>query len=91
MKCPICNYTKYRYVSYAEEMGIVERHGYCKRCGYTIEQTYSPIIEGFTPPIKRGGRVYKNVYIAKNVRKRKHMKRKHNIKYGNKDYMLMFI
>ncbi len=41
-KCPICGYKKYRYTRYTEmDWGTVEQHGYCERCGYTIEQAYS--------------------------------------------------
>jgi len=92
IKCPICGYKKFKDGHYAEECyGIVEQHCYCDRCGYMIEQCYSEPVEGFYPHIKRGGKDYKGVYHPKNQRKRKRMKRKYNIKYGNKDWMLMFI
>lgn len=92
MNCPICGYKKYRYVSYAEECyGIVEQHGYCDHCGYTVEQTYSVPIDGFYPMICKGGKDYFGQYHAKNCRKRKRVKRKFNIKYGNDDWKLMFI
>jgi hypothetical protein len=91
-KCPICEYKKYRYTRYTEmEWGTVEQHGYCERCGYTIEQAYSHPIDGFYPPIRRGGKDYKGVYSPKNWRKRARVKRKYGIKYGNKDWMLMYI
>ena len=90
--CPICNYSKYRYVYYTEEYwGIVEQHGYCKRCGYTIEQAYSGVIEGFTPPSRRGWRDRNGEYHTKNIRQQKRMKRKYNLKYDNNNWMLNFI
>lgn len=91
-KCPICGYKKFKDEHYAEEgYGIVEQHCYCDRCGYMIGQCYSEPIDGFYPPIKRGSKDYKGIYHPKNWRKRKRMKRKYNIKYGNKNWMLIFI
>ena len=91
-ECPICKSLKYKYVEYTEwSFGIVERHGSCPQCGYTIEQAYSKPIEGFTPPIKKGKKGYKNKYIPKNIRKRKRHKRKFAIKYGDKDWILSYI
>ena len=90
-RCPVCNSDKYRYVSYAEECyGIVEQHGRCNRCGYVIEQCYSFPVDGFEPIIRRGHKCL-NKYYPKNKRKRLRMKRKYGIKYGNKDWMLMYI
>lgn len=92
MNCPVCGYREYKYIQYTEfGWGTVEQHGYCDRCGYTIEQSYSPTIEGFQPPIRRGGRDYKGIYHSKNWRKRVRMKRKYGIKYGNNDWMLALI
>jgi len=90
-KCPICGYKKYRYICYTEDWGTVEQHGYCERCGYTIEQVYSNPIDGFYPPRRRGGKNFKGVYYPKNWRKRARVKRKFGIKYGNKDWMLIYI
>lgn len=91
-RCPICNSVKYRYVYYTEECwGIVEQHGYCSQCGFTIEQCYSDTITDFTPAIRKGSTGYKNQYISKNIRKRKRYKRKFKIKYGNKDWQLSYL
>ena len=92
MNCPVCDYNKYRYVYYTEwGWGTVEQHGYCERCGYTVEQAYSETIVGFTLPARRGWRDRFGKYHEKNIRKRKRMKRKYNIKYSNEDWMLNFI
>lgn len=91
-KCPVCNSSKYEYVQYTEwGIGVVERHGLCPQCGYIVEQAYSEPIDGFVPPIKKGFKGYKNQYITKNIRKRKRYKRKYNIKYGDKDWMVPYI
>ena len=72
-------------------IGIVEQHGYCDSCGYIVEQAYSKPIEGFLPPIRRGGKDDQCIYHPKNWRKRKRMKRKFQIKYKNEDRMLAYI
>ena len=91
-KCPICGSKNYKFQFWTEfGWGIVEQHGYCEQCGYTINQAYSDTIDGFTPPIKKGGKGYQGRYIKKNIRKRKRYKRKYNIKYSNDDYVLSFI
>ena len=80
-KCPVCNSKGYRYISFSEfGWGIVERHGFCNRCGYTIEQAYSPVMEGFVLNRTKGFKVDGKWY-GKNTRKRKRMKRKYNIKH----------
>lgn len=89
-KCPICGSKQYTDRYYTEECwGIVEEHAYCERCGYTIEMAYSEPIVGFYPPLKKG---YKNKwngkYYNKDIRKRKRMKRKYNIKYDSKNLWL---
>ena len=91
-KCPICGYEGFKDVHYAEwGWGIVEQHCYCDRCGYVVERSYSKPVVGFDPPIRRGFKDYNGVYHPKNWRKRKRIKRKYGIKYGNKDWMLQFI
>jgi hypothetical protein len=89
-KCPVCG-GKFKVEEYTEEYwGVVERHNYCDRCGYREEQCYSEVLYGFEPPIRKGGKGYKK-YIKKNIRKRKRIKRKYNIKYGNKDWIFNYI
>lgn len=83
-KCPICGSSDYRYVRYIEEMGIVEQHGRCNRCGYRIEQAYSYPIEGYDYSTRRGYKDRYGTYHAKNVRKRKRMKHKYGISYDDK-------
>lgn len=88
-KCPVCG-GKFYIEEYAEEYWTVEVHNYCDRCGYREEQCYNEGFCGFEPPIKKGFKVYKR-YIKKNIRKRKRIKRKYNIKYGNKDWIFNYI
>ena len=89
--CPVCG-GKFKVEEYTEEYwGVVERHNYCDRCGYREEQAYSECICGFEPPIKKGYRGYKDKYIKKNIRKRKRIKRKYNIKYGDKNWLFNYI
>ena len=91
MNCPICGYKRFYYESYHEDMGTVEQHGYCGRCGYSIEQAYSRPIEGFAPMRKRGYKDYCGKYHEKNMRKQKRMKRKFEIKYRNEDRIFAYI
>ena len=78
--CPICASKTFDYVSYSEECyGTVEQHGYCDRCGYRIEQTYSPVYEAFLD-IKKGFKDYYGIYHPKNVKRHKRIRRKLNIK-----------
>jgi len=79
--CPFCGSDQYQYKYWAEEYwGIVEQHGYCDRCGYTIEQAYSAAIDGFMPDIKRGFKDFNGHYHPKNTRKRARIRRKYHIK-----------
>lgn len=89
-RCPICNSKKYKSVIYTGEYwGIVEEHSLCDRCGYMVEMAYSKPIVGFYPPLRRGYRnKYNGVYYAKDIRKRKRIKRKLGIKYSVEDRML---
>ena len=90
--CPICGFKGYKYEYWTEYgIGVVERHGYCDRCGYTVEQAYSGVIDGFMPDITRGYKDYQDNYHPKNTRKRTRMRRKYNIKRSNRDYLLQFI
>lgn len=90
--CPICGYKKFKDEHYTEEYyGIVEQHCYCYRCGYTIEQCYSEPVEGFDLPIKKGFKICDGIYIPKNWRKRRRVKRKYGIKYDNKSFMLRYV
>lgn len=75
MNCPICGSTDYEYISFSEDYwGTVERHESCERCGYLIEQAYTPIIEAYRD-IKRGIKT-QNGYIEKNAKKHKRIRRK---------------
>lgn len=59
IECPICHSKTFEYVSYSEYgFGTVEQHGYCDRCGYTIEQAFSPVYDAFYD-IRNG---YKDVF-----------------------------
>ena len=72
MNCPICGSNDYEYISFSEDyFGIVERHGSCERCGYIVEQAYSPIMEAYRD-IKRGIKT-RNGYIEKNATHQKWM------------------
>ena len=83
-KCPICKAKTFDYVSYSEGYwGIVERHGFCVRCGYIIEQAYSPSIDGFIDT-KKGYKKRTGEYVPKNIKKHKRIRRKLKIK--NYDY-----
>lgn len=89
--CLICGFKGWSYIHYTEGCwGIVEQHGFCDRCGYTIEQSYSPTIAGFELDRQKGYKI-KGVWHGKNTRKRKRMRRKHNIKHNPKDWMLAYI
>ena len=80
VECPICKSKTFKYVSYSEECyGIVEQHGYCSRCGYIVEQVYSPVYEAFWD-VKKGFRHSTLGYIEKNVKRHKRIRRKKNIK-----------
>lgn len=81
--CPVCKSKTFDYKSYSEfGYGIVEQHGYCKRCGYSIEQTYSKPVEGFWDN-KRGFANKNGEYFPKNVKKHKRIRRKLGIKNYN--------
>ena len=79
IRCPICNSRNYKYQLYKEEfwgaMIEVEQHGWCKDCGYWIEQCYSPVYEGFAD-CKRGWQDSEGKYHSKNVKKHKRNRRK---------------
>ena len=69
MTCPICKSKYYDYISWSEYCwGTVEQHGYCDRCGYRIEQAYSPVIEAFYV-VKRGYKLPSGEYIANNKKR----------------------
>lgn len=79
IQCPICKSKSFEYISYSEYgFGTVEQHGYCSRCGYVVEQAYSPVYEAFWD-ITRG---FKNgrKYTPKDVKRHKRIRRKLNIK-----------
>ena len=43
--CPMCKSKTFDYVSYSEfGWGTVEQHGFCHRCGFVVEQAYSPCL-----------------------------------------------
>lgn len=78
--CPICKSKIFEYVSYSEyEWGTVEQHGHCSRCGYTVEQSYSPVYEAFWD-VKRGFKHPSGCYVPKNVKRHKRIRRKLGIK-----------
>ena len=83
MKCPICWSNRFNCDIYKEEywgaLIIVERHGSCPQCGYTIEQSYSPIMEAFYD-IKKGYKRPDGTYVKKNTRKHKRYRRRSKIK-----------
>ena len=80
IECPVCKSKTFEYVSYSEyEWGTVEQHGYCDRCGYVIEQAYSPVYDAFID-IKRGYKDYNGNYHPKDVKRHKRIRRKHGIK-----------
>lgn len=79
IKCPICKSQTFDYCSYSEfGFGTVERHGYCDRCGYTVEQAYSGILEAFCDT-KKGFKNSFGEYYPKNVKKHKNVRKKLNI------------
>ena len=79
IKCPMCESQTFDYCSYSECYGIVEQHGYCDRCGYTVNQAYSSVFEAFYDT-KKGFKNYFGEYCPKNVKKHKRVRRKLNIK-----------
>ena len=80
MTCPICKSKSYDYSSYSEYgWGIVEQHGWCSRCGYRVEQAYSPIVEAFYV-VKRGYKLPSGEYVANNKKKHRRLKRKSGVK-----------
>lgn len=78
--CPVCKSKKFKYVSYEEYgWGIVEQHGYCPRCGYVVQQAYSPIYEAFLD-VKRGFKHPNGYYVPKDVKRHKRIRRKLGVK-----------
>lgn len=80
VQCPICKSKTFEYISWSEYgWGTVEQHGNCLRCGYVIEQAYSPEYECFAD-VKKGFKNHRGEYISKDVKKHKRVRRKLNIK-----------
>lgn len=80
IQCPICKSKTFDYCSYSEYgCGTVEQHGYCTRCGYVVEQAYSPTMDAFMD-IKKGFKNGFGEYMPKNVKKHKRIRRKLGIK-----------
>ena len=78
--CPICKSKTFNYVSYSEYgLGIVEQHGRCDRCGYIVEQAYSPVYDAFWD-IKRGFKHPSGYYVPKNIKRHKRIRRKMGVK-----------
>ena len=73
--CPVCSKGTCIYRSYSDDYRIVEQHGYCTQCGYTIEQAYSEEMEFFID-IKKGFKLQNGEYVRENVRKHKRARRK---------------
>ena len=79
-QCPICQTMAFEYFSCSEYgIGTVEQHGLCHRCGYIVEQAYSPVYEAFWD-VKRGFKLPSGEYVSKNVKKHKKIRRKRNVK-----------
>lgn len=75
-KCPICGNADYEYESYGEfGIGIVERHGYCEKCGYCVEQAYTPVCEFFLDTHK-GWKDSDGKYHEKNIKRHKRIRKK---------------
>ena len=80
IKCPVCHKNTFEYCSFSEYgWGIVEQHGYCKRCGYVVEQAYSSVLEGIQD-IKRGFKLPNGLYVEKDIKRHKRIRRKLNVK-----------
>lgn len=80
IECPICGSETFEYFSESEwGWGIVEQHGNCSRCGYIVEQAYTPVYEAFWD-VKKGFKHPTLGYIEKNVKRHKRIRRKKNIK-----------
>ena len=79
-QCPVCGAKTFDYDSLSEEyLGIVEQHGLCHRCGYVVQQAYSPVYEAFWD-VKRGFRHPYGYYVPKNVKRHKRIRRKLGVK-----------
>ena len=78
--CPICKSKTFEHCSYSEYgLGIVGQHGNCNRCGYLIEQAYSPSFDCFWD-IKKSFKNSSGIYYPKNIKKHKRIRRKLGIK-----------
>ncbi len=88
--CPICKYKKYKYQSFFEYYGIVEQHGFCARCGFSVEQSYSKPYVRFEPDTSKGFKDFSSKYHKKNIRMRTRIRRKYNIKRKNTDWYLRY-
>ena len=92
--CPVCGSKEYGYESYSEfGWGSVEQYGYCDKCGYTIEQAYSPVYEFFSD-LRKGFKDRYGIYHTKDVKRHKRNRRKHwnkakNIIAGSEDMLLI--
>ena len=76
IECPICHIKTFEYISFSEDgWGIVEQHGYCDKCGYTVEQAYSPVYEAFYD-IKKGYKDALGRYHPKNVKRYKRIRKR---------------
>ena len=79
IECPICDSETFEYFSMSEwGWGKVEQHGNCSRCGYIVEQAYSPVYTAFNDT-KRGFKLPSGEYIPKDVKRHKRIRRKKNI------------
>lgn len=79
IECPICANKSFDYICFKENVGTVEQHGYCGKCGYTLEQAYSPVFDCFVD-IKKGIKFPNGQYLKKNVREHKRYRRKCKLK-----------
>lgn len=80
IECPICGSETFEYFSMSEWFGKVEQHGNCSRCGYIVEQAYSPVYTAFWD-VKRGYKHPTLGYIEKNVKRHKRIRKKKNVKH----------
>ena len=88
--CPICKGETFNYISYSEYgWGIVEQHGHCDRCGYHIEQAYSPEMEFFMD-IKKGFKMRNGTYVPKDIKRHKRIRKKIGIKGYDLNPSLVF-
>lgn len=79
IQCPLCKHpSSFEDVSYSGEFGTEEQHSHCHRCGYFVEQCYSPVYTGIVDYF-RGHKTCDGGYITSNRRKHKRIRRRLHI------------